>query len=136
MIGEKESLKGAESQNLDINFSNPNTDHDSSDHCGDAILGKEDSPFWKDHKASKINRIRTETHLRNADVVIVKFGEKYRQWNAAYEAGMASALQIPYIVIHPEEFTHALKEVDADAKAVCQNAEEALEILEYCFSKA
>ena len=103
---------GAAAAGLDIEFTAPVTDHGSSDDCGVAILGQENSGFWKDHKGAKINAIRTRTALEMADLVVVKFGEKYKQWNAAFDAGYAAALGTPIIVIHPPEFTHALKEID------------------------
>ena len=125
----------AESLNLPIEFTGPVTDHEASDNIGVNALGREDQNFWKDHKAAKINSIRIKTGIENADIVIVKFGEQYRQWNAAFDAGYAAALGKPYIVIHPEEFTHALKEVDAQAMAVAQKEEQVLEILSYLTKK-
>jgi len=114
---------------VSVSFSVPELDHDASDSCGVEILGAESSSFWKDHKAAKINSIRIRSGIKNADVVIVKFGEKYKQWNAAFDAGYATALGKPLVVIHPEEFTHALKEVDA--AAVANSEEQAVQILEY-----
>ncbi len=126
----EEIIKGAEEKGLDINFFTPETTHALSDDAGD-VLGAEENPFWKDHKSAKINSIRIHNGLKQSDLVIVKFGEKYRQWNAAFDAGYAAALDIPYIVIHPEEFRHALKEVDAGAKAIAENQEQVIEILAY-----
>lgn len=116
---------------LAINCLVPELDHDASDNCGVAILGEESSSFWKDQKGAKINSIRIRTGIQQADVVIVKFGEKYKQWNAAFDAGYATALGKPLIVIHPEELTHALKEVDAASAAVASSEDQAVEILEY-----
>ncbi|ODN41688.1 YtoQ family protein [Piscirickettsia litoralis] len=116
---------------LNIELLSPVTDHARSDDCGDKILGKESTAFWKDHKAAKINAIRTTTLLQKADIVVVKFGEKYRQWNAAFDAGYAIAMKKPLLVIHPAEFTHALKEVDAQALAVAETEEQIADILEY-----
>lgn len=124
-------IKGAEEKGLPVEFSGPVTHHEASDAIGVEALGPEDKGFWKDHKAAKINSIRIKNGIEQADLVIVKFGEKYKQWNAAFDAGYAAALGKSYIVIHPEEFTHALKEVDAQAMAVAQNEEEVLKILEY-----
>lgn len=126
-----EIIQACESKNLAIDFLTPNTHHESSDSVGTDILGAEEKPFWKDHKSAKINTIRNKLGMEEADLVIIKFGEKYRQWNAAFDAGMAAALETPYIVIHPEEFTHALKEVDAQAMAVAQTSEQVVHILEY-----
>jgi YtoQ family protein len=107
------------------------TDHAASDECGVAILGNEADSFWKDHKAAKINAIRTRTLIRDADVVVVRFGEKYRQWNAAFDAGFASALGKPIITLHDATVAHALKEVDGAALATAETPEQVVEILRY-----
>jgi YtoQ family protein len=124
-------VERAEAEGLPVEFMAPVTDHDASDEVGVAILGPEEKDFWKDHKGGKINAIRTRTALEQADVVVVKFGEKYRQWNAAFDAGYAAALGIPLVVIHPPEFTHALKEVDGAAQAVAETPDQVVEILKY-----
>jgi YtoQ family protein len=116
---------------LDVEFSGPVTDHAASDDCGAAILGPEDNPFWKDHLGAGVNAIRTRTLLEAADVVVVRFGEQYRQWNAAFDAGMASALGKPLITLHPESHDHALKEVDRAALAVAREPEQVVDILRY-----
>jgi len=116
---------------LEIHFSSPVTNHENSDNCGTEILGAEDKKFWKDTKGAKINSIRTKKAIKDSDVVIVKFGEKYKQWNAAFDAGYAVALNKSVIVIHNEDHQHALKEVDASASAVASNNEEVVRILEY-----
>ncbi len=121
---------------LDIAFFAPVTDHDASDDVGAAILGPEERKFWHDHKSALINAIRIGKGLREADVVIVRFGEKYRQWNAAFDAGQAVALGKALIVIHPPEFSHALKEIDAAANAVCETPAQAAEILRYVLTGA
>jgi len=127
----EEIKKGIEKENLPVEVSAPVTDHPASDDVGTDILGGEEKPFWKDHKGGKINAIRTRTLIENADIVVVKFGEKYRQWNAAFDAGYATALGKKLIVMHPEEFTHALKEVDSAALAVTQTPGQVVEILKY-----
>ncbi len=116
---------------LNIAFYTPEPIHEASDECGAVILGAEEKDFWKDHKSAKINAMRIRTGIERSDIVIVKFGEKYRQWNAAFDAGYASALNKKLIVIHPAEFNHALKEVDAAALAVCDENAQAVDILEY-----
>ena len=116
---------------LEIHFSSPVTNHENSDNCGTEILGAEDKKFWKDTKGAKINSIRTKKAIKDSDVVIVKFGEKYKQWNAAFDAGYAAALNKSIIVIHNEDHQHALKEVDASASAVASNNEEVVRILDY-----
>ena len=118
-------------KNLEIHFSSPVTNHENSDNCGVEILGAEDKNFWKDTKGAKINSIRTKKAIKESDVVIVKFGEKYKQWNAAFDAGYAAALNKSIIVIHSEDHQHALKEVDASASAVASNNEEVVRILDY-----
>ena len=116
---------------LEMNFSGPVTNHEASDDCGANILGKEELKFWHDHKGAKLNAIRTRKAIQNSDIVVVMFGEKYRQWNAAFDAGYASALGNSLIVIHSEEHQHALKEVDASALAVVDDAKKVIEIFRY-----
>ena len=127
--------EGVEAAGLPVTFVGPVTDHDASDDCGVAILGPEDKPFWKDHKGAKVNAIRTRTLLEHADVVVVRFGDKYRQWNAAFDAGYAAARGKPVITLHAPEHTHALKEVDAAAMAVAETPEQVVQILEYLITK-
>ena len=117
--------------NLKVNFSSPVTDHDASDNCGVEILGNEETQFWKDNKGAKLNAIRTRKEIENSDIVIVKFGEKYKQWNAAFDAGYAAALNKSLIIIHSDEHQHALKEVDAAALAVVKNNDQVVKILNY-----
>jgi len=116
---------------LRVEFSGPVTDHAASDDCGVAILGEEDSAFWRDHKGAKVNAIRTRVLIEQADVVVVRFGEKYKQWNAAFDAGYAAALGTPLIVLHPPEHTHALKEINGAALASCETPEQVAQILAY-----
>lgn len=128
----REELEAAAVQHaLPVSFHSPVTDHDASDACGASILGPEKNPYWHDHKGANINAIRTRSLIEKADIVIVKFGEKYRQWNAAFDAGIAAALGKQLIIIHPEEFQHALKEIDAAASAVASNTEQVIQILHY-----
>ncbi|MEM9343725.1 MAG: YtoQ family protein [Pseudomonadota bacterium] len=119
------------SNGLDVEFSAPVTDHDASDDCGVAILGGEDQKYWHDHKGAMVNAIRTRTGIEAADVVVVRFGEKYKQWNAAFDAGYAAALGKSLIVLHPPEHQHALKEVDAAALAVAETPGQVVDILRY-----
>lgn len=116
---------------LDINFAAPVTDHASSDDCGVAIMGAESDKFWHDHKGAKLNAIRTRTQIEAADVVVVRFGDKYKQWNAAFDAGYAAALGKALIVMHGADHQHALKEVDAAALAVCETPQQVVDILTY-----
>ncbi|MEH6449862.1 MAG: YtoQ family protein [Oleispira sp.] len=123
--------KGIKTAGLEIELSGPNTTHSASDDCGESILGAEDKPFWKDHKASKINALRTRKLINDADIVVVRFGDKYKQWNAAFDAGYAAALNKSLIVMHSPEITHPLKEVDAAAQAVCETPDQVVEIFKY-----
>ena len=118
-------------EKLAIQFSSPTTNHENSDNCGVEILGNEEKNFWKDNKGAKINSIRTKKSIKDSDVVIVKFGDKYKQWNAAFDAGYAAALSKSLIIIHEDEHQHALKEVDAAALAVTKNTDEVVQILKY-----
>lgn len=127
----EEIAAGAEDARLDVVFSSPVTDHAASDDCGVAILGAEDNKFWHDNKGAKINAIRTSTLIRRAHIVVVRFGEKYKQWNAAFDAGVAAALGKPLIVMHGPDHQHALKEVDAAALAVTETPDEVVKILAY-----
>ena len=116
---------------IDVSFSGPVTDHAASDDCGVAILGAEPNKFWHDHKGAKINAIRTRKAIADADIVVVRFGDKYKQWNAAFDAGYASALGKSLIIMHGAEHQHALKEVDAAALAVVETPAEIVRILQY-----
>ena len=116
---------------LAVSFNSPVTDHGASDDCGVAIMGAEDQKFWHDHKGAKLNAIRTSKGIADADIVVVRFGEKYRQWNAAFDAGYAAALGKSLIVMHQDEHQHALKEVDAAALAVVKTPQQVVEILTY-----
>ena len=122
---------GVKSAGLPISLTSPVTDHATSDDCGVDILGDEDNPFWKDQKGSRLNAIRTRTLIQEADVVVVRFGEKFRQWNAAFDAGFAAALGKPLVIIHPSELNHPLKEVDGAANAVAETPEQVVRVLQY-----
>ena len=123
-------------ENLEISFSSPITNHEASDNCGVQILGNEEKNFWKDHKGANINSIKTRKSIKDCDIVVVKFGEKYKQWNAAFDAGFAAALNKSIIVIHNEEHQHALKEVDAAAAAVAKDQHQVVRILKYILEES
>ena len=127
----EEIIVSTEKENLPIKFFGPVTDHDASDDCGVKILGQEENKFWHDNKGAKINAIRTRKGIEQSDIVVVKFGEKYRQWNAAFDAGYASALGKSLIIMHQDDFQHALKEVDASALATIKNNRQLLDIFRY-----
>ena len=122
---------GVAEASLPVVLTHPVTDHVASDDCGGAILGPEDDKFWHDHKGAGVNVIRTGTLLREADVVVVRFGDRYKQWNAAFDAGQAAALGTPLITLHPPAHDHALKEVDRAALAVAREPEQVVAILRY-----
>ena len=123
-------------EGLDVSFSAPVTDHAASDDCGVAILGEEPNKFWHDRKGAMVNAIRTRVAIGAADVVVVRFGEQYKQWNAAFDAGYASALGKSLIILQQPEHDHALKEVDAAALAVARSSEEVAQILRYVLEGA
>ena len=127
----EEIIKLCNKEDLSIKFSSPNTNHESSDNCGVEILGAEEKNFWKDNKGASINSIKTKKSIKDSDVVVVKFGEKYKQWNAAFDAGYAAALNKSIIVIHNDDHQHALKEVDAAAAAVAKDQYQVVRILKY-----
>ena len=119
------------STGLDVSFSGPVTDHAASDDCGVAILGEEPDKYWHDHKGAMINAIRTRKGIADADIVVVRFGEKYRQWNAAFDAGYAAALGKSLIVLSQPDHQHPLKEVHAAALAVADQPGKVVDILRY-----
>ena len=121
---------------LNLVFDGPVTNHAASDDCGVAILGVETEKFWHDRKGAQLNAIRTRNGLEQADVIVVRFGEKYKQWNAAFDAGYAAALGKPVIVIHCAEHQHALKEVDAAALVVAETPQQVAAALRYVITGA
>ena len=121
---------GARSLGLPVEFTSAVTDHAASDAAGD-VLGAESEGFWRDHKSSKVNAIRTRTLIGQCDIAIVRFGDKYKQWNAAFDAGYCAALGKPYITLHDEDIIHPLKEVDAAAMAWARTPQQVIEILKY-----
>ncbi len=121
---------GAEAAKLPVEFVAPVTNHDASDAAGD-VLGAEEKPFWRDHQSAKVNAIRTQTLIENCDLAVIRFGDKYKQWNAAFDAGFCAALGKPYITLHGADIVHPLKEVDASAMAWAQSPEQVVEVLKY-----
>ena len=131
----RQQLKdGCAARDLPVVFTSAVTDHPASDAAGD-VLGAEDKPFWRDHKSAKVNAIRTKTLIEACDVAVVRFGEQYRQWNAAFDAGYCAALGTPYITLHDDALIHPLKEVDAAALAWATSPEQVVEILAYICSE-
>jgi len=121
---------GAKQLGLPVTFTSAVTHHETSDAAGDG-LGEENQQFWRDHKSAKVNAIRTKSLLENCDIAVVRFGDKYKQWNAAFDAGYCSALGTPYITLHDENIIHPLKEVDSAAMAWAQTPQQVIEILKY-----
>jgi len=131
----RQQLKeGCEAHNLAITFTSAVTDHQASDAAGD-VLGEESNNFWRDHKSAKVNAIRTKTLIESCDVAVVRFGDKYKQWNAAFDAGYCAALGKPYITLHDETIIHPLKEVDGSAMAWATTPEQVVEVLKYIIAK-
>ena len=126
----KKIMQGAERNNLPVVFTSAVTNHEASDAAGD-VLGAESENFWRDHKSAKVNAIRTKTLVENCDIAVVRFGDKYKQWNAAFDAGCCAALGKPYITLHDEGIIPPLKEVDAAAMAWAQTPEQVVEVLTY-----
>lgn len=125
---------GCEAHDLPVTFTSAVTDHEASDAAGD-LLGEEANSFWRDHKSSKVNAIRTKTLIEQCDVAVVRFGDKYKQWNAAFDAGCCAAMGTPYITLHGEDIIHPLKEVDAAAMAWATTPDQVVEILKYVIAK-
>jgi len=126
--------EGCKKENLDISFSSAVTNHEASDAAGDC-LGDENEQFWRDNKSAKVNAIRTKSAIEKCDLAIIRFGEKYKQWNAAFDAGYCAALGKSYITLHDESLIHPLKEVDASAQAWAQTPEQIIEILKYLLTQ-
>jgi YtoQ family protein len=123
-------IDGCRASELPVVFTSAVTDHAASDSAGD-LLGEEKLNFWRDHKSSKVNAIRTKTLIKNCDIAVVRFGNKYKQWNAAFDAGFCAALDKPYITLHDEDIIHPLKEVDASAMAWATGPGQVVELLKY-----
>ncbi len=126
-------IDGAKALDLPVVFTSAVTDHGASDAAGD-LLGAETSNFWRDHKSSKVNAIRTKALIGKCDIAVVRFGDKFKQWNAAFDAGQCAALGKPYITLHDEDIIHPLKEVDASAMAWATTPSQVVEILKYVIS--
>ena len=131
----REKIKaGCQAADLPVTFTSAVTDHAASDAAGD-LLGQEEKSFWRDHKSAKVNAIRTKNLLESCDIAVVRFGDKYKQWNAAFDAGYCAAIDTPYITLHAEDIIHPLKEVDAAAMAWATTPEQVVEVLTYVMSK-
>ncbi len=128
--------EGVAAAGLPVELVSPVTVHEDSDDCGVAVFVPESNKFWHDRKGAQLNAIRTKNLLKGADIAIIRFGEKYKQWNAAFDAGYAAAMDIPYITLHPSEIDHALKEVDGAAHGVAREPEQVVQALAYVITGA
>lgn len=126
-------MHGSQSLNLPVVFTSAVTDHDSSDAAGDT-LGVPSESFWRDHQSSRVNAIRIKTLIDDCDLAIIRFGDKYKQWNAAFDAGFCAALDKPYITLHAEDIVHPLKEVDGAAMAWAKTPQQVVELIQYVTS--
>ncbi len=123
-------IDGARQLDLPVAFTSAVTNHEASDAAGD-LLGPDSDGFWRDHKSSKVNAIRTRTLIDKCDIAVIRFGDKYKQWNAAFDAGHCAALGKPYITLHDEDIIHPLKEVDASALAWAATPSQVVDLLRY-----
>ena len=128
----REIAQSLDEKGLPVDLLFPELDHGTSDDCAERIFGAESNKFWHDHRSAKVNAIRNRKLMAESDLVVVRFGEKYRQWNAAFDAGLAFAMGKSLVTLHPAEFDHALKEVDAAALAVARTVGEVIDVLSYC----
>ncbi|MFB4163067.1 YtoQ family protein [Alteribacillus sp. JSM 102045] len=129
----EEIRQKAEEMHLPLNFTGPMENHDRSDSIGEEVIGQQPDNVLKDEAASSLNNLRTQILLQKADVVIALFGEKYKQWNTAMDAGSAIALGKPLILIRPQELHHPVKEIANRAQVVVETKEQALQALSYVF---
>ena len=123
-------VDGCAAKELPIEFTSPVTNHEASDAAGD-LLGPTSEGFWRDHKSSKVNSIRTKNCIEECDIAVIRFGDKYKQWNAAFDAGYCAAIGTPYITLHADDIIHPLKEVDAAAMAWAETPQQIVDILDY-----
>lgn len=121
----------AQERGLPVNFVGPQEDHDLSDHIGGKIKGEQPNAVFRDEAASEFNNLRTTILMHKADVVIALFGDKYRQWNTAMDAGAALAIGKPLILVRHPDLHHALKELAQKANVVVTDIGQAMDALEY-----
>ncbi len=118
---------------LPVRFVGPQEQHDRSDSVGEDILGAQPSARYRDLVGAGVNTLRTRVLLRRTDLVVAYFGEKYRQWNTAADAGAAVAAGVPLLLVRAPELTHALKELDAMATVTVETLAQAAEAIAYVF---
>jgi YtoQ family protein len=122
-----------EDRDLPVRLVGPQEEHDRSDAIGEDILGAQPSPRYRDLVGAGVNTLRTRVLLRRADLVVAFFGEKYRQWNTAVDAGAAVAAGVPLLLVRAPELGHALKELDSMATFTVESLEQAAESIAYIF---
>lgn len=128
----REELQEA-AKDLDLVFVGPQDNHDLSDDIGEKVQGEQPGPYYKDRAASDINNFRTQALMEKSDIVIAKFGEKYKQWNTAMDATTAINKGKPLLIIRPEEHIHALKELENKANVTVETTDQAVQVLEYLY---
>lgn len=120
-------------RDLPVQLVGPQTVHDRSDSAGEDILGQQPGARYRDLVGARLNTLRTRVLLRRADLVVAYFGDKYRQWNTALDAGAAIASDVPLILVRDPELTHALKELDALASFTVEDLPQAADAISYIF---
>ncbi|WLR45984.1 YtoQ family protein [Halobacillus litoralis] len=128
-----EIRKKAEKEKLPIHFVSPQENHALSDDIGEKILGEQPNKVYRDDAASSINNFRTRVLLQKSDAVIAYFGESYKQWNTAMDAGAALQAGKPLILVRPESLVHPLKELSNQADVTVETLEQALDVLSYLY---
>ncbi len=109
------------------------TAHDRSDDIGEAILGEQPGPRYRDLMGARVNGLRTRFWMDRADIGVAYFGPKYKQWNTASDAGAVLQAGLPLVLVRAEEHIHALKELDAQATVTVESLEQAARAVAYIF---
>ncbi|MBN8236974.1 YtoQ family protein [Halobacillus kuroshimensis] len=123
----------ADEKQLPVTFVSPQENHALSDDIGEKILGDQPGQVERDDAASSINNFRTKILLNKSDAAIAYFGESYKQWNTAMDAGAAIQAGKPLILIRPESLVHPLKELSNQADVTVETIEQAVEVLAYLY---
>jgi YtoQ family protein len=130
----REQLRGhLRARQIQATVIGPQEVHDRSDSVGEDILGEQPGPRYRDLMGARVNTLRTRVLMRRADLVVAYFGQKYRQWNTATDAGAAVAVGLPLVLVREPELLHALKELDALATVTVETLEQAAEAIAYIF---
>jgi len=123
-------MNASNTQKLPMRFVSAVTNHGASDAAGD-VLGDAPAGFLRDQQSSRVNAMRTQSLISQCDVAVIRFGNQYKQWNAAFDAGYCAALGKPYITLHDDDIIHALKEVDGSSQGRATTPEQVVDILRY-----